>query len=264
MGLPQQLKTARMTNATVGDQIDNQVGLLELAIADILGIPVNTDINGAGFIFTAAGLTNILLQDLAGDPSAVGRLVRDGKALKYHDGNAARLLLNGFDFDISQTTLANDVGPGTMYSKTIPGGLLGTNHAVEFDTTFTVSLLANAVLTLFFRYGGTAYAQLSIIGALISPFTFHVGIKTLLAAYGATNKQFMRAIGVLSWNGAAVGSEHPGFGNADGPSSNVNFTVADPGKDSTADQTFDIRATFDFSDPGCSITDLITIARRVA
>ena len=44
MALPNQLKTARMTNATQVSQVDDEVGNLERAIADILGIPIDTDI----------------------------------------------------------------------------------------------------------------------------------------------------------------------------------------------------------------------------
>jgi len=44
MALPQQLKTARMSNSTLVSSVDNEVGNLEQAIADILGVPVNTDI----------------------------------------------------------------------------------------------------------------------------------------------------------------------------------------------------------------------------
>ena len=47
MALPQQLKTARLSNATAVSSIDNVIGELEQAVADILGVPVNTDITEA-------------------------------------------------------------------------------------------------------------------------------------------------------------------------------------------------------------------------
>jgi len=44
VALPQQLKTARSSNATAVSSIDNVIGEVEQAVADILGVPVNTDI----------------------------------------------------------------------------------------------------------------------------------------------------------------------------------------------------------------------------
>lgn len=44
MALPQQLMTARATNATPVSSVDNVLGEAEQAIADILGVPVNTPI----------------------------------------------------------------------------------------------------------------------------------------------------------------------------------------------------------------------------
>lgn len=93
MALPQQLKTARMTDATAGNTIDNEVGNLEQAIADILGAPVNTNITAKLFDIVAAGLRKIILRDLAGDPVAIGELARNGAVLKFHDGVAVRTFL---------------------------------------------------------------------------------------------------------------------------------------------------------------------------
>src|SRR5262245_1757809 len=86
MSLPQQLKTARMTNATLGSQIDDNVGALEQAVADILGAPVNTDITNAIAEIVAAGLKSLYFQDAAADPTVVGQVRRNGTALRYHDG----------------------------------------------------------------------------------------------------------------------------------------------------------------------------------
>ena len=49
MALPNQLRSARMTDATAANLIDNNVADLEVAIADIFGVPINTPIN-AGFV----------------------------------------------------------------------------------------------------------------------------------------------------------------------------------------------------------------------
>lgn len=57
--LPQQLKSARMTDATLGSSIDNEVGNLEKALADILGIPIDTNITNAAFTISATGTTDV-------------------------------------------------------------------------------------------------------------------------------------------------------------------------------------------------------------
>src|SRR5262245_22512336 len=92
MTLPAKLQSARMTNATLGSQIDDNVGALEQAVCDILGMPIDTDIAAALFEIVAAGLRMVLLQDSAADPSAVGQIRRNGAALKFHDGTVVREL----------------------------------------------------------------------------------------------------------------------------------------------------------------------------
>src|SRR3990167_9527148 len=59
--LPNQLKAARLTDATLISDVDSQIGFLEVAITDILGIPIDTNISAAGFTWAAAGLTGIQL-----------------------------------------------------------------------------------------------------------------------------------------------------------------------------------------------------------
>lgn len=93
MALPNRARSARLSNATIGDQIDDQIGLLETAFCDILGIPINTDISNALFAAVAGGLTKVLLQDLALDAAVAGQISRNGAALQFHDGTAVRALV---------------------------------------------------------------------------------------------------------------------------------------------------------------------------
>jgi hypothetical protein len=98
MSLPNQLKTARMSDSTQGKDIDNNVGSLEVALSDILGIPIDTNITAALFEVVAAGLRKIFLQDLAGDPTVAGQISRNGNVLKFHNGTSAKeILLDGAD-----------------------------------------------------------------------------------------------------------------------------------------------------------------------
>lgn len=100
MSLPQQLKTARMTDSTAAATIDNEVGNLEQAIADILGAPVNTNITAALLEVVAAGLKSLSLQDAAADPTSTFNLRRNATRLKFHDGTNVKTLAftddNGF------------------------------------------------------------------------------------------------------------------------------------------------------------------------
>jgi len=86
MALPQQVKTARLSDSTTASTIDNEIGNLEQAIADIFGIPVNTNITAAIMVVVAGGLTKLVFSDLAGDPDTVGHLVRNARELLFWDG----------------------------------------------------------------------------------------------------------------------------------------------------------------------------------
>lgn len=86
MALPNRLKSSRMTDATIGDRIDNEVGNLEQALCDILGITIDVDVNEAGMQFTQAGLEQIkFTADAASDP-APATLQRNGVFLRYDNG----------------------------------------------------------------------------------------------------------------------------------------------------------------------------------
>lgn len=89
MGLPNRLKSARLTNATAGSAIDDQVGLLEVAACDITGIPVDTDIAAALFEVVAAGLKSVYLQDAAAAPTVAGQIRRNGSELQWFNGERA-------------------------------------------------------------------------------------------------------------------------------------------------------------------------------
>src|SRR5215510_2235925 len=92
MALPNQLKSARMTNATLGSSIDDEVGNAEKAICDIVGVPVDTNISAALLEVVAAGLKSVIFQDGAADPTTAGYLRRNAKELLFHNGERAYAL----------------------------------------------------------------------------------------------------------------------------------------------------------------------------
>lgn len=110
MSLPDRLKAARMTDATLGSAIDNEVGNLEKALAAILGVPIDTDIASALCEVVAAGLKSLYFQDAAADPTTAGQIRRNGATVKAHDGtravtlNTRYALIFGSEVDQNQGT----------------------------------------------------------------------------------------------------------------------------------------------------------------
>src|SRR5262249_12217111 len=88
MTLPNRLKSARMTNATLGSSIDDEQGNCEKALSDILGVPIDADISAALFEVVAAGLKSVYLQDAAADPATNGQLRRNVDKLRYKTSTA--------------------------------------------------------------------------------------------------------------------------------------------------------------------------------
>jgi hypothetical protein len=97
MPLPQQLKTARMSNSTDAAQIDDKAGELEIAAALILGIPIDTDISNALFSCDTNGLQEIIFQDSGGDPPDAGGVALDTDRLKFNDGSVVKTLAHTDD-----------------------------------------------------------------------------------------------------------------------------------------------------------------------
>lgn len=89
MALPNRLRSARMTNATLGSSIDDEVGNLEKALCDLLGIPIDTDIAAALFAVTAAGLQKLTLQNASANPVNAGELQRNNTRLLWHNTERA-------------------------------------------------------------------------------------------------------------------------------------------------------------------------------
>jgi len=154
MSLPTQLKTTRMTDATTGDQIDNQVANLETAICDMFGVPIDTDIANAGFLWDATGLKKTIFQDNAADPNAVGQIARNGKILKFHDGGVRSIPLS-LAGDAVESVVHSTASPQTLYSATILGGTLGTTGMIDgYVDLFINSILNGSNLTIALSYGG--------------------------------------------------------------------------------------------------------------
>lgn len=85
MALPNRLRQARLTNADAGERIDNGIGDLEVAIADIGGYPLDTDISAAAIVRDAAGrITN--------RPRIVGAVGTNGIRLRDSDNDSECLL----------------------------------------------------------------------------------------------------------------------------------------------------------------------------
>src|SRR5262245_53925756 len=93
--MPDQLKVARVTGATLGSDLPARFSELETAISVITGIPLDVLINNPMTEVVAAGLRKILLQNLGADPTAPGQLSRNGTALRYFDAASRTVLHSG-------------------------------------------------------------------------------------------------------------------------------------------------------------------------
>lgn len=95
MSLPRQLKTARMTDATIAKDIDNYVGQLEVSLADIFGYTPDLNITASGITLTHDGAV-----------SAIG-VVRNGNGVRIRNtvtNKEYRLALTGSDLTIDENT----------------------------------------------------------------------------------------------------------------------------------------------------------------
>ena len=102
--LPNQMKAARMTGATLASTIHTQVGNLETAITDILGIPIDTNVGKAGFTFSASGLTTVKFFAISDPGSPVSGdewlSLTTANTRKYYDGTDTRSFV---DLSLTQT-----------------------------------------------------------------------------------------------------------------------------------------------------------------
>lgn len=98
MALPQQLKAARADDSTTASTLDNVVGALESALADILGFTLDVDITASPFSLNNSGqITKALVAQRAAGP--VGWRMRDTAS-----GKEVRIVVNGTNLDIDENT----------------------------------------------------------------------------------------------------------------------------------------------------------------
>ena len=97
------LKSDRLSDATVGNQVDNLIAQLEAALGEILGIPVDVEIGQAMFLGEAEGLKELLFTNKADEPEFIGRMVMNGDRLQFHNGTVQGL---AYQSDIAEGTNA--------------------------------------------------------------------------------------------------------------------------------------------------------------
>ncbi len=136
------------------------------------------------------------------------------------------------------TTISNSSAETTIYSKTIAGGLLGTNSKIRLTLSGKYTNTVGADNTLVrVKYGGTTLATTPNLGIAVNTNDF-VFLQILLAADSATSSQLAVIDGTT---GNAAGSTH----NETGARGLSNV-------DSTIDQTFVV--TWDFATASPNIT----------
>lgn len=101
--------------------IDDIIRAFKTAVQDIFGLPDNTTISAAVMSVDSGGLQYIAFTDETADAAAAGRLQRNGAALTFHDGTAAR-------------TLVNTATAQTLTTKTLTSPIVGTQITLDQST----------------------------------------------------------------------------------------------------------------------------------
>lgn len=156
MALPQKIQVNAITGASLPSTIDGDLNTgIKQPVIDIFGIPDNTNISAAGLNFVAAGLDRVIFQDAAANPTATGRLQRNAANLLFHDGTAARTLVN---LETAQ------VFSGALTLNGIT--TLGANITRAADQTVDLTGGATRTLTLQNSTGGQV-ANIDVDGTLL-------------------------------------------------------------------------------------------------
>jgi len=139
MALPNQINAQVPAGSDLPSTLDNRLRNLALATEDILGIPDQTNISNAGFLFASDGLSSIAFQNTARTPSTNGHLQRNAAELAYYDGTSSyNLVLDSRTGTLSNKTLVN----ATLNSPTFSG----TVSTLTLDSpTINTILSGNAI-----------------------------------------------------------------------------------------------------------------------
>lgn len=160
MALPQQLKSARYTNSLTVSSIDNSFGEVESAIADILGVPVDTTINSPisghtryAQVNDSAAVANTVTQTafnktftIPGNSLAVGDLIKIRAFGKYsavsNPGLSLRIRIGG-------TVMYGMTPSGIPNGTDIPWFIeaMGVVRAIGAGGTVAVTIWGGAIYT---------------------------------------------------------------------------------------------------------------------
>lgn len=123
------IKSNRLPGSSKGNQIDNKFAELEADLAELFGVPIDTAIAAALFEVVAGGLKKVIFQDAAGDPTAIGQLLRDGIVYKYHDGEDVQTLARLVDIPSVAGTLGlfGSIGQRSLNNVSTPNALFDLN-----------------------------------------------------------------------------------------------------------------------------------------
>jgi hypothetical protein len=170
MSLPNQIDPTVPTSTEALSLGDDRIRALSLAITDIFGIPVATNIASALGSVTAAGLKNWLFQNAAANPTSAGQVQRNATNLLFHDGTAARKIL---------TDATGAVNLAGVLSGNLAGDYVTSQPAyVNVDAT---NLLANITIPVGARFFITAISFVATWGSIADATN---KVQVLLGAVG--------------------------------------------------------------------------------
>lgn len=113
MSLPNQLRAYRMTNATIGNMIDDHMGSLEQAVADILGMDIDKVVSEAPLTHDCAGRITKLLR-LVGAAGVGGIRIRD-----ISNNSEFKITCNNGKLEIYLNTPDNEAVPAWVLKASL-------------------------------------------------------------------------------------------------------------------------------------------------
>jgi len=236
-----------MTDATTGDQVDNKVGELEQAICDIHGIPIDTPVANAGFLWDATGLKKVLFSDNAADPNAAGQLVRNGSVLKYYSGTSAKTVACSVVSSVSESAATNTAAETALYGVTLEAGMLGTAGFIHGHVELLVTTMLNGSnLQLLFYLAGGQFFVPAVFNNSGGTVTFSIGTDFLFHGRNSATAQIFSITSVLGIENSLVNFGPAGlFSIHRGGLININAAV---------DQAFQVNAIWSVASPSNSVS----------
>lgn len=203
MALPNTLDKDSPAGGATPSVLDNNIRQIKEWLEDVLGLADDVAVAAAISSITAAGLQYMAFQDTAADPASAGRLQRNGAALKYNDGAAARELVTTAQ---SQTLTNKTLTSPALTTPSITTGALLTSlllKAGAADFTLTWATLAAARALSIPDPGGT---DVFVLRDMVQTLLNKTLVTPIIASMANATHNHQDAAGGGALDAAAIAS----------------------------------------------------------